>query len=353
MSRNILLQTKEYFDSPMLSQSKLKNLINNPSAFLLGEEENDFEEKSSLLIGSAVDDLFREKALGQNIGDFEKTYYIDTLKKKPSEAIAAILRELYSRMKELPTLLGDIEDLESGYLDDIILDICANNNYGQSYTKPVRLKKVYEEKAYLKALLEAGDRKVLSQEEKDKVDSIVHKILMTPSVREALKLDDQENYKTFAQVPVYFEFNGKGCKALLDFLIVNRVGDCDIVDLKTTGFHSYEIKKSLDKYRYDIQGAYYVEAINSPVKTVLIDNEIIARNLNATSVFKLVVASTKFETDPVLTFTFTEELLSRGLIGDQYKIGLTQLFDKLDIHLEKDDFSVPTEFLEEDLYLNV
>ena len=78
----------DYYNSGRISQSKLKLLLLGPKKFVERRDSSlYFEEKESLIIGSAVDCLLTQSE------EFEKDYYISSLEEKPSDIIKSILKQ--------------------------------------------------------------------------------------------------------------------------------------------------------------------------------------------------------------------------------------------------------------------
>jgi hypothetical protein len=82
---------------------------------------------------------------------------------------------------------------------------------------------------------------------------------------------DSDNYDVYLQYPIYFEIEGIECKALPDMIIIYKKSNTvQIIDLKTTSETTTNFIRSIRKYRYDIQLAWYSLAVfgkQSPFRT--------------------------------------------------------------------------------------
>ena len=113
------------------------------------------------------------------------------------------------------------------------------------------------------------------------------------------------------QLAIYFSYCGIDCKALLDRVIIDHKNKTiQPIDFKTMGDQTLYFPKSLRQRRYDIQAAFYTEALKS--KKVYETYEILP--------FKFIVESTVNPGNP-LVFTCSSELLDIGKNGRQpYKL---------------------------------
>ena len=84
---------EEYFASPALNQSKLKDLEQDPS--LLLEEVQEKKESTAFLIGKGVDVLLLSPK-----GEYEETYYVSKLEKMPSDAMIRIVKTVVEKKRE-------------------------------------------------------------------------------------------------------------------------------------------------------------------------------------------------------------------------------------------------------------
>ena len=293
--------TKEnYYDSPRLSQSKLKLLLGNPRAFLETKDSDlFFEEKKHFVIGSAVDTYLT------SVVDFNEKYYISHLSEKPSDVVKSILYEVYSKVKDKISEYSAYKDLE--LLKQEIFDSCESHNYYKNLKQETRINKILEFSSYWEEIVNSENKTILSQEEAEIVSNIVRKIYSNKYTSKYFK-DNSEDITILRQLPIEFELRDIECKALLDIVYIDHKNKTITpIDLKTMGESVKNFPESLRKRRYDIQLSWYAEALYQWKETnVFKDYEILD--------FKFVVASTIEEEEPIV-FTCDKTLLYIGKFG--------------------------------------
>lgn len=181
---------------------------------------------------------------------------------------------------------------------ELIVDACDSHGYYSNWNEQTRVNKIIEHWQYWEDLKTAYGKIVISQEEANLIDTIVM------SIRTNEATSKYFNYEEIQfQVPIYFEYEGVECKALLDMVIFDRKNKKIIpIDIKTIGDDTINFPISLRKRRYDIQAAFYTEAL----KWLYPDYEI----LN----FKFIVESTTNPGNPIV-FTCDKTLLNIGKYG--------------------------------------
>lgn len=285
----------DYYEHPGVSQSKLKLLLSHPSLFnSVQDPEYYFSEKKHFVIGSAVD-----YCLTNPFAEFSDEYHISNLENKPTDVIKSIINMVFDTqlaVREIPIenirLISDID-----YREDI-LEACVIHDYHSSLKDQTRINKVCEHYEYWEDLKEAYGKTILSQDEANLIDEIVMSLRTSTTTS---KYFNASNVKF--QVPIYFEYKDIECKALLDMIIIDEEKKTILpIDLKTMGDYTINFPKSLRRRRYDIQAAFYTEALKwlYPEYTIL--------------PFKFIVESTKQPGTP-LVFTCTRELLEIGKSG--------------------------------------
>lgn len=259
---------RRYYESDAISQSQLKLLLVNPTLFnTVREPESFYEEKRHFVIGSAVDCLLTQPH------EFEKEYHVTSTESKPTSVVMNIIHRVYEGLKEsYPT------DFTSGHLNKSlrawpqrIIEACDEEDYYATWNEGSRLAKIYTWQNYFEDLFNAEGKQVLSQEEKDIIDSVVMSLTSNDLTVNYVKKRDWDMRYVYQNVE-YFEFEGVRCKALLDLVIVDdKNRTLQPVDIKTVGDYTQNFSKSVRKRRYDIQAAYYTEALRKryPKWTVL------------------------------------------------------------------------------------
>lgn len=297
--------TKEnYYDSPRLSQSKLKTLLYSPRAFLETEEpELFFEEKKHFVIGSAVDTYLT------SVVDFNEKYYISHLVDKPSDVVKSILYEVYSNAKDKIAEDDSYKNLE--FLKQEIVDSCESHGYYKNLKLETRINKIIEYHEYWEEIVSSGDKTILTQEEAEIVSNIVRKVYANQYTSRYFR-DSDDNITILKQLPIEFEISEVECKALLDIVYINHTEKTITpIDLKTIGDSVKNFPESLRKRRYDIQLSWYVEALYQWKE----DNEFKDYKILD---FKFIVVSTTEEDEEPVIFTCDKSLEFMGKYGRDY-----------------------------------
>lgn len=282
---------EEYFQNPAVSQSQLKTLLISPKAF--GEErkvELYFEEKEHFTIGSAVDCMLTE---GEDA--YKSKYHISKVENKPSDVVKSIINQVFDYASNTDEEIGLILDPMYRVL---ITTCCEHHNYQNNWKNETKVSKICEYYEYWEDLKLARGKTILSIEEETLIDTIVMS-LRTNEVTSKYFNQEEIQY----QVPIYFEFDGVECRALLDMVIFDRENKTiQPIDIKTMGDYTLKFPISLRRRRYDIQAAFYTEAL----QWLYPDYEILP--------FKFIVESTTAPGDP-LVFNCTTDLLVLGKFG--------------------------------------
>ena len=286
---------EDYYTNPAISQSQLKLLLGpDPSIFnTIQEPDLYFEEKKHFIIGDGVD-----IQLTRPIEEFNQKFHISNLQNKPSDTIKSIVNQVYDHVKEI---YPNIETIQN--YNNAILDSCNDHNYQPNWKDSTRVAKVVEAWEYWEDLKAAEGKVVLSQEENDLISQIVMSIRTNPTTSKYF--ETSKDVEILDQYSIYFNYEGIECKALLDRIIVDHKNKTiQPIDFKTMGDQTIYFPKSLRQRRYDIQAAFYTEALKS--KKVYDTYEILP--------FKFIVESTVNPGNP-LVFTCSQELLRIGQFG--------------------------------------
>jgi hypothetical protein len=297
-----------YFASPAINQSTLKALEGGFEGFKATqakwEKDNEGPEKEHFIIGGGVDLI-----LTGDPKEFHNKYYCSDLEKKPSDVEVAMIQQVFN---ELESNNIEIDLPLSGYSDMLAIAAVDQEWYGGKPGEK-RLGTLMEKGAeYFEDLKKAIGKTVITATIKNKIDAIVMS-LSTNSKTE--KYFDRENQNLipemdfYYQMPIYFEYEGVNCKALLDLVVVthNDKGETikvEGIDLKTMAFSTLQFATTLRLRRYDIQSAWYLRAL----KSYFGDQAEYSR-------FKFIVESTTFTGQP-LVYELTEEAEAYGEFGE-------------------------------------
>ena len=296
---------EDYYINPAISQSQLKLLLGpDPSIFnTIQEPDLYFEEKKHFIIGNGVD-----IQLTRPIEEFNQKFHISNLQNKPSDTIKSIVNQVYDRVKET---YPNIETIQN--YNNAILDACNDHNYQPNWKTETRIAKIVEAWEYWEDLKQAEGKVVLSQEENDLISQIVMSIRTNPTTSKYF--ETSKDVEILDQLAIYFSYCDIDCKALLDRVIVDHKNKTiQPIDFKTMGDQTLYFPKSLRQRRYDIQAAFYMQALFQ--WCIQQDKYLDYKILN----FKFIVESTVNPGNP-LVFTCSSELLDIGKNGRQpYKL---------------------------------
>lgn len=303
-----------YFESDALSQSLLKKLLIGIDAFINnGKEEKDlfYEEKGHFIKGSAVDTLLTGEE-----GEFEKQYYVSTLANKPSAVEMSITQRVFEEVKvegELTTL-----DKYPGSLDAAIIE---EDWYDGKPGEKRTLGLIERCTPYFEDLKKGIGKQILTTEENKLIKDIVFSLKSNPRTSkffDRTALSRAQGVTVYYQLPIYFYYRGIYCKALLDMLIVIRddagnITSVQPIDLKTMNGSTLKFSSNLKSFRYDIQAAWYVEAlkaINSTFDLAGLKGDI----SDVLKPFLFIVESNNYPGQP-LVYEVDEDILNIGKIG--------------------------------------
>ena len=322
---SVIVATKEevleYYGSGALGQSKLKRLLGDLGSF--HKEEDSSAEH--FVIGSAVDCI-----LTNSREAFEEEYYTSEVEKLPSETVVGILQSVHEDLlqdyaEHLEVIIGQ-ENPEpvTPFIDFVgdlkdhpayILDACERAEWQSRWGADAKLKNIIEPGTeYFMDLCKAFGKRVISKSQANIINAIVASLETSPRTSgffNRVFFEALPNITIYYQFPIYFEYRGVQCKALLDMVIVERDMDNRIIsvtgiDLKTMNGNTYYFPSSIKARRYDIQAAWYVLALHHHFA--------IPEGSNVVRPFQFVVESTTYQGKP-LNYVVAESLLALGRFG--------------------------------------
>lgn len=309
-------EVQKYYESEALGQSKLKLLLGDISSF-----NKEFDSSAEhFLIGSAVDCI-----LTNSREAFNAEYYTSEIEKLPSDAIIEILKlvhenlledyaeslEVITTEQETASVTPFVEFVgELGNWEAYILEACERTGWQPRWGAEAKFKNVLVASDYFMDLCKAFGKTVISQSQANTIHTIVASLTGNPRTAryfDRRTLEDYAKVEVYYQFPVYFEYRGVQCKALLDIVIVERNDAGEItgvtpVDLKTMNGNTYYFPSSIKTRRYDIQAAWYTLALEKHFGPGLIKP------------FQFVVESTSYQGKPLL-FEVEQSLLEIGKKG--------------------------------------
>ena len=314
-------EVQEYYQSDALGQSKLKLLLGD-----LGSFHKEFDSSAEhFLIGSAVDCI-----LTNSREAFQEEYYISKVAKLPSESVIEIIKLVYENLLkdyaeylEVVTSQDEPSDVTSliefvGELSQwsaYILDACEQTGWQPRWGADAKLKNIIEPGSeYFLDLCNAFGKTVISETQSNTINNIVESLETNPRTAGFFDRNFFENMPditVYYQFPIYFEYRGVECKALLDMVIVERDIEGKIlsitgVDLKTMNGNTYYFPTSVKARRYDIQAAWYTLALHNHFA--------VPEGSDVIKPFQFVVESTSYQGKP-LNFVVDKTLLGIGRFG--------------------------------------
>lgn len=306
----------EYFASERLSQSTLKKLLEGFAKFVASQQkEDDGKENQSFIIGSAVDCILTGEE-----GEFEKQYYVSQLETKPSETEMEIIKLTLEKNIEFEKIFEkDLKELPSLEESSKLIEAIKELNWYKGNPGEKRIAGLVERgNQYYQDLINSLGKIVITTEDNFKISTIVQNLRTHFRTKEYFDRDlyvENPNVDIYYQLPIYFEIDGVECKSLLDMLIVFRnpetykIESVQPVDLKTMQGDTMNFIWSVKKWRYDIQAAFYTEAIRNFIYYTLgVEHNYVLHP------FKFVVESTSTPGNP-LVYTMSEELMNIGKFG--------------------------------------
>lgn len=314
-------EVQEYYGSDALGQSKLKLLLGD-----LGSFHKEFDSSAEhFMIGSAVDCI-----LTNSLEAFNEEYYISEVEKLPSEAVVEILGLVHEDVlqdyaEHLEVITGQDEPLpvtpfhefvgELGNWGAYILDACEKTGWQPRWGADAKLKNIVEPgSAYFMDLCKSFGKTIISQTQNATIKNIVNSLQSNPRTESFFNRNfytDMPDLTVYYQFPIYFEYRGVNCKALLDMVFVYRDEEGRILsivgaDLKTMNGNTFYFPSSVRTRRYDIQAAWYTLALQKHFA--------VPEGSDVIKPFQFVVESTSYQGKP-LNFVVASSLLQMGRYG--------------------------------------
>lgn len=307
-------QIQEYRDSPAINQSTLKDLQYGLDSFLKKQKEEKSDE--IFIRGSAVDCI-----LTGTEEDFFNEFYISVLDKKPSETEMNIVEFVFNRVCHIENF-GQLSDYPN-----VIEEAVETINWQANWKMETRVNKISSNPLcleYFEDLRQAQGKSVLSLSQYGEVMAVVESLKnnkLTKPFFDRDYLKSAEKIVTLYQVPIYFKYKEKDCKALLDIIVLlidenNNIKEIQVVDLKTMSGNTLNFLENVLKFRYDIQAAFYLKAIENVDKTFFSD---LGYNLMEDTVINPFLFAVESITNPgaPLLYGMTENLFLQGWQGTE------------------------------------
>lgn len=215
----------DYKEVRALNQSTIKYILSNN--LKKAESSLFYTESESLLIGNMIDALITSPD--------SLNYY--KCSEKPSDTIMSIIQLAFPDR--------DSDDINKN--QGVIFNSLLHHGYYENLKEDVRIGKVISAGTnYWNALVKANGRVMVSEEQDQLARNLVMKLKTHPYTADIFR-DDWEYQKE-----LYWTFKDVPCKGKLDMYMPGIIYDIKYVEGNVFNFY-----RSLRKYRYDVQNAFY------------------------------------------------------------------------------------------------
>ena len=276
--------SKEYYASPRVSQSFLKNMYQGLGKIhkyeKMGERNYNLSLCDSTVIGSGVDCKITTP-------EYWDTEFIIWDKKKPSDSIIKLFSFLNKGHEEEDLkYLPDHKERIKEYLENIKYD-----GFGKSRgTFDKVMIALYKEESFWDFLQKAKGKSILDPQRLHIINHATDVLLNHRFTKEILE------YKCQNQVWLELDYKGIEVKGLLDRVLIND-SDYDhvfqnglmvpahsitVLDIKTGRYRPENINRYMDEWRVDIQLAFYTMLAKSHYKDYYVNNPLIVYTQNST-----------------------------------------------------------------------
>lgn len=259
-------QPTEYRDTKAISQSSLKLIEYNPKKFytdeylwLIGQAERPVDKSTdAMTLGTIVD-----KKLTDPKGLDEFVILNDVPSGQMKDFVEEYFRIEQNNLREKSLTVGSVDLIGQAAYDKVGFK-------RDSYPKVIERFKT-EGAPYYTALVKSIGKTLVSQELYQDSLRVYNDLIYDEFTGPILTQKTTETIEIFDQLPIYFNLKGVPLKALLDKVVVNHEEKTiALYDIKTCGD---SFLSSFGNYRYDLQGAFYLDAARIWRDTVLKKSE--------------------------------------------------------------------------------
>jgi hypothetical protein len=293
-------QVRDYIETDRDSKSAHKAIIRGIGTYKTARSNMFKESTQHFLIGSAVDCKLTTPEI------FDDLYHI-TVTKKPSEKVASIIQEVYAAAAvEIKTTTSKMFFALDAYRDFVLLS-CTLHEYYPNWGDDAKIKNIIRAgEHYFEELKSSNGKDILTTSELELINKIANSLTSSPVTSKYFECSATQDI--IYQLPIYFDYSGVKCKALLDMVKIDHSLKTILpIDIKTIGNSTKAFNAQSDRFGYQIQAAWYTLAIciwrdsKYPEYTVL--------------PFKFLVESTKSPGVLPLCYTVTSHTLNVGEWG--------------------------------------
>ena len=324
---NDTFNLKKTVDYLKLSYSRLSDFDRNGPKALI---KRSFVDNEGVRIGSLVDDLLLDSENYDN-------KYVQFDGNKPTATLGKLVDIILTEFHKIPSV-------------EVILEIINLNGFWTSQkdeTKLSNFTKDLDFYKYLDAMFLAKKKTLVTTKDKEMAEGIVDVLLTHQYSKDIFN----NNFENIYQFKFEVEYNELTFRGLLDILTIDHDRkEIHVIDLKTGANKALEFHSSFLKYRYYLQEAVYMIAIEKLIDTRedLKDYKILP--------FKFLYIS-RYERIPI-TYVTSPEWHKNALDGFKtpsgytYR-GLNELITEVKWHLYNKVFDLPRKVYENNGIINL
>lgn len=266
-------QEEAYYSHSALSQTDIKALLESPQAFVALQKRKEegglfytdetlfYKEKPGIIIGSAVD---YHLSYGQE--EFDELFTVLDEEKKPGAKPLSIAHMALDTLEIAlegvidPGIAANMDTFKSAFVD-----IARDQGYRGNIKDPIKywdsLKGEMQE--YWAELVFSRGKQLLSQEEKMSIDATLVSLKTNPMTSKYFLFESTKDLDVSKQLTIHWHHDGVDLKSLLDMVLINHKKKLIApIDYKVTHGSTLYFKSTFNMFRYDVQGAFYSDALN-------------------------------------------------------------------------------------------
>lgn len=262
------MTTQQYRNLGALNQSLLSRLDYGVSGYhnYMKEREADtnrFKPSQALKLGSLVDWALT--------GEEGKYIYVESLPSTSSKDYAFMVKYVNRFLEDEMAIFS---------VDTIVQEIYDEVGFKRDSLEKVKLRINWDA---IYKILDDPDALLITKADKELADSIVNSFRTHEHTKDIF--NTRHNY----QVPIVWYHKDIMCKGLIDMLYIDHKNKIIIPrDIKTSGSSTIKFKESIQRFRYDIQAAWYIMGLKALYPKYEIKN------------FQFLVESTKWQGCPLI-----------------------------------------------------
>lgn len=270
MQQNVPIRERiaQYRESPAINRSLLKAALEGPASIKLAEQtELYYEDEETLLFGSLADAKLTAP-------DLLSDYYFGECQSKPSDALQSFMVQAADDML---SMYGEVPALNNTKVLSRIQELMNAKEYDMRKAKEelsldTRIFSLEKEKTKvvnsicklpndywedLRIVRNTG-KKLVSKDQREIVEICVNKMMTSPRTARYCTVSDN----VFFQVPIYFTWEGRDYKVLLDRIEYHpEDNSLTPADYKVMGGPTIMFPSRARQFRLDLQALLYTKAV--------------------------------------------------------------------------------------------